>query len=271
MANWISGTRNVPNASPHELIGRDQRPAFLTCPPAKASVLRRPITHLRGTALIRTIRSSVLLVTALAAAACSKKDSAPASAESATTSAQTAAASEPAGPDSAERADKLAKLAYANMEDAYLNDLAGQWAVSVRASSSFGEKAGEPFDSTAINSPWHVTGKPDQQHWTNNNQSIGTDWIEASYAKPVSATEVRVVLPDGAESLSKLELIDVTGASHTVWSGVNDDARESRGPRTWFVRKFDATTYQVKAVKLTIANAMQSGYKEIDAIQLVGK
>jgi len=47
-------------------------------------------------------------------------------------------------------------------------------------------------------------------------------------------------------------------------------ARDERGSRTWFVRSFEKTAYKVKAVKLTIANSVARGYKEVDAVQLVG-
>jgi hypothetical protein len=37
------------------------------------------------------------------------------------------------------------------------------------------------------------------------------------------------------------------------------------------VRKFDKTKTPTKAVKITIANNVQSGYKVVDAVQLVGE
>ena len=183
----------------------------------------------------------------------------------------TPAATADAVPDTAERSRKRAQLEYANLEAGFIGDSTAQWAATVRASTSFGEKDGQPLDSTSSNAPQNVRGAPDGRSWTNNNQSIGTDWLEAGFAKPVSATEVRIVTTDGAPAFSKLELIDVGGVSHVVWSGVNEDAPEQRGPRTWFVRRFDATPYQVRAAKVTIANALKSGYKEIDAVQLVGR
>ena len=46
---------------------------------------------------------------------------------------------------------------------------------------------------------------------------------------------------------------------------------DKRGSRTWFVRTFPQTTYKVKAVKYTIANNVQRGYKVVDAAQLIGE
>jgi hypothetical protein len=45
---------------------------------------------------------------------------------------------------------------------------------------------------------------------------------------------------------------------------------DNRGSRTWFVRKFEKTAYPVNAVKITIANDVQRGYKVVDAVQLIG-
>jgi hypothetical protein len=102
---------------------------------------------------------------------------------------------------------------------------------------------------------------------------MGFDWVEASFDKPVHATEFRSVFHHGkgVEAVSKLELKDTDGKWYTVWSGISTDKRDERGERTWLVRKFPATAYAVKGAKLTIANNLESGYKEMDAVQLVGK
>lgn len=224
--------------------------------------------------------STPSLVTAslvLLSAACSSKSradrthAADSTVATAPASSATSVSAADAAPDTAERSRKRAQLEYANMEAGFIGDSTAQWAATVRASTSFGETAGQPVDSTSPNAPQNARGAPDGRSWTNNNQSIGTDWLEAGFATPVSATEVRVVTTKGASAFSKLELIDVGGASHVVWSGVNEDAPEKRGERTWFIRRFDATPYQVKAARVTIANAVESNYKEIDAVQLVGR
>ena len=81
---------------------------------------------------------------------------------------------------------------------------------------------------------------------------------------------VRVVVNDNAAaSITRVELIDAAGTAHPAWSGISDVKQDERGPRTWFVRTFDATPYPVRAVKLTFANNVASGYKEVDAVQLV--
>lgn len=168
-----------------------------------------------------------------------------------------------------ELAKKQALMDYATMEDKYLNDPRAQWAIGAQASSIYGEGDGKPSDSYF---PKSAAGPVDGSYWSNNHSDLGFDWLELSFAKPVSATEVRIVFPDGkgAEAVNKLELQDTDGKWNTVWAGISDVKRDDRGRRTWFVRSFKKTPYKVKAVKFTIANNVQQGYKEVDAVQLVG-
>ena len=211
-------------------------------------------------------------LTCLLLAACGQ---APAGEPAETTPATLPAAATQAAPprDStdAERelAVKQAKLAYAEMEDRYLNDAAGQWAATARASSTYGDEDGRTPDPA--NGPTQATGAPDTDAWSNNHQDLGFDWLETGFARPAQASELRIVFPSGgAEAVTKLELQDTGGAWHTVWSGVSDVARDRRGTRTWFVRAFERTPYTVKAAKITFANNVERGYKEVDAVQLVG-
>ncbi len=73
------------------------------------------------------------------------------------------------------------------------------------------------------------------------------------------------------ESRTFSELQDAQGQWNTVWSGISDGKVDRRGPRTWFVRTFEKTSYPVSAVKITIANNVEPGLKSIDAVQLVGE
>jgi hypothetical protein len=155
------------------------------------------------------------------------------------------------------------------MEDSYLNDAKGQWATAATASSTFGETGSG--GASDVNKPANMTGIPDGREWTNDRQDLGFDTLEATFEKPVHATEVRVVFSKGQEAVSKLELKGVDGAYTTVWCGINEDAQNDRLPRHWFVRKFAATRAPVQAVEVTIANSVERGYKAVDAVQLVGE
>ncbi len=213
----------------------------------------------------------------IALSACSKKteehsETAPSEVSATSqqaTPTQTAEAAAQTNEKQAELAKKQSQLDFATMEDGYINDSKAQWASSAKASSTFGDDKGEPSSPSL---PINIIGKVDGKTWTNNNQSIGFDWLEVGFEKPVNATEVRFVFPNGksASAVTKLELIEPNGTMHVVWSGISDTHSEERGPRTWFVRKFDTTPYLVSAVKLTIANNLANGYKELDAVQIVG-
>jgi hypothetical protein len=218
----------------------------------------------------------IVAVSVLGISACKKKavdapSATPAAAAPAAPSAPVAAGT-PVDSSDAQRdmAKKQALMDYAAMEDRYMNDATAQWAASAKASSTFGDDDGKVPAASSLAA--NVAGAVDGKTWTNNKQDIGFDWLEATFAKPVNATEVRVVFSngEGVEAVNKVELQDAAGAWNTVWSGISDQKAEARGNRTWFVRSFPKTAYQAKAVKITIANNVQRGYKVVDAVQLVG-
>lgn len=218
-----------------------------------------------------TVLASALLLP-LALVACRKQEpAADVVADTAPAAPAPAAVTEPAAaPPPAEVSEAQAKLDYATMEDGYINDAKAQWATSAKASSAFGDANALPPDSQDQNTAWQATGGVNGRAWTNNNQNIGFDWIELAFERPAPASGVRVVVNDNAAaSITRVELIDAAGTAHPAWSGISDVKQDERGPRTWFVRTFDATPYPVRAVKLTFANNVASGYKEVDAVQLV--
>jgi hypothetical protein len=221
-----------------------------------------------------------VLMSTLLLAACQKHDkpqdapAVPPPAPAATAPAAAAPApAVPAGeqtPEQQEAAKKQTLLDYATMEDKYLNDARGQWASTARASSVFGDDNGK--EPSEVNVAKNATGASDDRTWTNNNTDKGFDWLELTYARPVTASEVRVIIPggDGVEAINKIELQDTEGKWNTVWTGLSEVKRDQRGNRTWFVRTFDKTSYKAKAVKVTYANNLQHDYKKIDAVQLIG-
>lgn len=220
---------------------------------------------------------AALVFSGLALAACGKKDKEPLPEPLAPApAAQVAAPVAPTPPaelSDAEReqARRQAQLDYATLEDRYMNDPKGQWAKTAAASSVFGDEGEKTPSESSLAA--NLIGPPDDKGWTNNHQDIGFDWFQATYDKPVSATEVRVVCANGSavESLNKIELQDTDGQWHTVWSGLSDVKVDQRGRRTWFVRSFPKTSYKVQSVKVTIANNVERGYKEVNAVQLVGE
>ncbi len=186
---------------------------------------------------------------------------------------QAPAASTPAAPaeptpEQAEKAAKQELLNYNVMEDKYMHDEKAQWASTAKASSVYGDPT-----PNASNLAKFATGPIDDNQWVNNNIELGFDWLELGYAKPVQASEVRLVLTEGqgAESLSKVELQDTDGKWNVVWEGISETKKDKRGARTWVVRSFEKTPYKVKSVKYTFANNLEHGYKYVEAAQLVGE
>lgn len=220
-----------------------------------------------------------ILMSTLIMTACHKKDKqeeAPVAAAPAPAAAPAApAAPPPAAAQLTEQQEEMAKkqalLDYGTMEDRYLNDPKGQWATAAKASTTFGDDEGKT--PSEVSMAKNVVGPSDDRDWTNNNQDKGFDWLELAYAKPVNATEVRVVIPggEGVEAMNKVELQDTDGKWNTIWTGISEVKQDRRGNRTWFVRTFDKTAYKVKGVKITIANNVQHGYKRVDAVQLIGE
>jgi len=225
----------------------------------------------------RTAAPALLCLSVLMAA-CQKKPAEPVAEAAPAPTAAAAPAPAPApepepSADDAEKARRQAMLDFATMEDGFLNDAKSQWASTAKASSSYGETPASPPESPEKSLAWRATGTPDGEAWSQFSQDIGLDWLQAGFAKPVQATEVRIVMlqDDAAEAITKLELVDTDGKATTVWSGLSDQKPDRRGSRTWFVRKFDKTAGKIAAVKMTFANNVAVGYKEIDAVQLVGE
>jgi hypothetical protein len=106
--------------------------------------------------------------------------------------------------------------------------------------------------------------------WCPENKNVGTDWLEVSFAKPVHATEVRVRQNDAAGAITKIEAIEPDGTAHVWWEGVDPYVAPAVREIAWFAVRVPRTPYLVAKVKITLNLASGPGYKEIDAVQLVG-
>lgn len=223
------------------------------------------------------MKRSVFVVIGLCVvlAACGKKAQVPkepstdASTSSAQATAATLAAPAEDSPEAQERARKQAALDFANMEDQFLNDSKGQWGSTAEASSSYNE-SDDGEGSPDFGSPRAATGAPDSTAWTPKQTQIGIDWIEVQFAKPVTATELRMVITDGVGSVSKIEVVDTDGKMHTAWSGVDEMQADARGNRTWYVTKLEPASYKVAGARYSFAHALNQSNKYVDAIQVVG-
>jgi hypothetical protein len=147
-------------------------------------------------------------------------------------------------------------------------DAAGQWAAGATAGSQYGNSG-----YAAIK----ATGAPDvpvfgdsPSAWCPAGKNSGTDWLEISFAKPIRATEVRVRQTNAPGGITRIEAIDPGGTAHVWWVG--DDPYKPSAVRetVWFGVRVPPTAYLVAKVKITLILAAVPGWKQIDAVQLVG-
>jgi hypothetical protein len=183
---------------------------------------------------------------------------------------QSAPVANPAPAPGASGADTTARLAAADWalkQDEIKNDPNGQWAIEATASSSYNDAQGQ--QSWSAN---QATGAPDVQAyaddghaWAPKTQDTGIEWLDLKYPRPVHATEVRVRESFNSGTIIKVEVFDETGAAHTVWAG-NDPTTGLN----YLIVKFPKTDFKTAHVKITLATNISQGWKEIDAVQLVG-
>lgn len=170
-----------------------------------------------------------------------------------------------------EQADREKTVKEALDEDKILKDTLGQWAVNAEASSSYGNNTGRENWS-----PAQMTGAPDVEKyaddgraWTSYEAEKGIEWVLLTYGKAVNATEVRVRQTYNPGAIIKIELIDDKGKNHTVWEGIDKTKYEPEKIQ-YFIAKFEKTEFKTQKVKITLAMNSIDGWKEIDAVQLVG-
>ena len=187
---------------------------------------------------------------------------------------QTRQANEDSLRQAEENANKEKMIKFALEEEKIINDDKGQWAIDADASSTYAS------DKKNKEAGWHqnqMTGKPNVEHygddgraWASEEADKGIEWVKVSFPKAVYATELRVRQTYNPGAIIKVDLIDESGKSHTVWEG-SDKTKYEPNTVQWFISKFGKTDYKTKTVKLTLAcNAVQ-GWNEIDAVQLIGE
>ena len=147
-------------------------------------------------------------------------------------------------------------------------DPTGQWATSAAAGTQYGKTQYSPAQATGAPNISTAGNSPDA--WCPENKNVGTDWLELTFAKPVHATEVRVRQNDAAGAITKIEAIESDGTTHVWWEGVDPYVAPAVREIAWFAVRVPKTTYLVSRVKITLNLATGPGWKEIDAVQLVG-
>jgi hypothetical protein len=149
-------------------------------------------------------------------------------------------------------------------------DAAGQWAAGATASSQYGTPGYSA--AQAVGAPNISLGMAgdDPDAWCPATKNEGTAWLELAFATPVHASEVRVRQNNAPGAIARVELIDAEGTSHLVWEGVDPFVAPAVREIAWFAVRVPKTGYLVAKVKLTLNLAAVNGWKQIDAVQLVG-
>ena len=149
-----------------------------------------------------------------------------------------------------------------------LADPDGQWAVSATAGTKYGKTQYSPAQATGAPNISVPGNSPDA--WCPESKNSGTDWLEVVFEKPMHATEVRVRQNDAAGGIAKIEAVEPDGTTHVWWEGVDSYKAPAVREIVWFAVRVPATDYLVAKVKITLNLAAAPGWKEIDAVQLVG-
>jgi hypothetical protein len=187
-----------------------------------------------------------------------------------TAPAASAPAAAPGSADAGASAETAAKMAAANwalQQEEIKSDPNGQWAIQATASSTYNDAKGTAQWSAnqAAGAPNVVKYGDNGAAWAPKTQEGGIEWLDLKYPKPVHATEVRVRESCGSGAVIKIEVYDEQGGAHAVWQG-NDPTTELN----YLIAKFPKTAFKTDRVKVTLATNVMPGWKEIDAVQLVG-
>lgn len=148
-------------------------------------------------------------------------------------------------------------------------DAAGQWASAARAGSQYGSSGYSPAKATGA--PDVTVAGDSVQAWCPAVKSNGLDWIELSFANPLQAVELRVRQNNEPGAIVKIEALEPDGTAHVWWEGVDSYVAPAVRDIAWFAVRVSKTRYLVAKVKVTLNLAASPGWKQIDAVQLVGE
>ncbi|MCX2983455.1 hypothetical protein EYC98_21560, partial [Halieaceae bacterium IMCC14734] len=104
--------------------------------------------------------------------------------------------------------------------------------------------------------------------WAPSPRNGSQEFITVGYATPVYANQVVIRETYGNGFVTQVDLVDLEGVLHTVWTGVDPSLP---GTPVDFVIDFAQTDFLVKGVKVYVDTDHDlSAWEEIDSIQLTG-
>ena len=148
-----------------------------------------------------------------------------------------------------------------------MSDPAGQWATSAVASSEYGHDRYNAMQATGAPDVESYSDNPNA--WCHSGTHNPEDWLELTYGYPVVATELRVRQNYTPGTIARIEAFAADGRAVLLWQGSDPNVYADR-EIAWFVLRFPPTPFPVVRVKLTLNISAIGGWKQIDAVQLVG-
>jgi hypothetical protein len=140
-----------------------------------------------------------------------------------------------------------------------------QWATSAKASSEYGSPGWAASQATGESD---VTTCGDNLNAWAAEQPNTVEWIELAYETPVVPTEIRIIESYNPDQVIKVELLDLDGEYHEVYSG--KPQRVDSCPYPLSIDITDAT-YQTMVVKITVDQSSLATGVQIDAVELIGE
>jgi hypothetical protein len=105
----------------------------------------------------------------------------------------------------------------------------------------------------------------DPNAWASQKPDMGLQWLELGYDPPLRASGVRIFEVCVAGAVAEITAVDERGGRHQLWAGA--DPTSSPGV---FELDFPATSFRVRALRLTLDTDRRPGWSEIDAVELLG-
>jgi hypothetical protein len=182
--------------------------------------------------------------------------------------AQPPAASTTTPPASA-TAQTATQVALAELdEQSIVNDPKGQWASAAIASTQYGD---EDFSARQASGAPDVPKYADHPRaWAPSASERQQEWLEVTFAKPASATALRIRQSFNPGTIVRVDAIGTDGQSVAMWSG-RDASAYPPEQMAWFAIRFPATQVPVQRARIVLDTPATKGWKEIDAVQLVAE
>lgn len=139
-----------------------------------------------------------------------------------------------------------------------------QWAASAKASSEYQQDRWGAAQATGR--PDTFEGGDAHTAWASMDADSDSEWLELTYDTWVKPSMIRVHETFNPGAVAKIEGLDGTGKWHTLWEG-KDTVAEAPG---WLEVAVKGG-FACRVIRVTIDNDLDTGWNEIDAVELVGE